>query len=118
MPKEKSTHLTPKQRNAIEILCRPEWDGTITKLCDEVGVSRKTYYEWMEKPLFVDALNKQIDKYSESMLPEAWKALQKKIAQGDTSAIKLFMEVKGKYKVNVNMSGSVVFLEGDDKIAE
>lgn len=107
-----------KQRKALEYLCDPEWSGTITKLCEDVEITRKTYYEWMQKPVFLKALNEHIDRYSESMLPEAWKALQKKIAQGDTSAIKLYMEVKGKYKLNVNMSGSVVFLEGDDKIAE
>lgn len=109
--------LTAKQRQAADILTNPEWSGNISELCKEIGISRKTYYEWLEKPIFVNYLDSQIDKYSDSELMTVWKALIKKVELGDTSAIKLYFEVKGKYKQQIEMTGAVI-LEGGDKIED
>lgn len=89
--------LKPKQRRAAELLANPEFNGTITDLCAQVGVSRNSFYRWMDSPVFLDYLEELIDKYTDSELARVWKALMRKIDQGEIQAIKLYFELKGKY---------------------
>jgi hypothetical protein len=51
----------------------------------------------MKDSRFLDYLNSQIDKYTDSEIAEVWKALVTKAKRGDISAIKLFFEMKGMY---------------------
>lgn len=117
MARPKSIELTQKQRDAAEMLASPEFKGTVTELCKKIDVSRKTYYDWMDNELFVQYVDGLIDKYSDSELMTVWKALITKVKLGDTSAIKLYFEVKGKYKQQIEMTGAVI-LEGGDKIED
>lgn len=117
MARPSATELTAKQIKAAETLADPEWLGNISKLCKEIGVSRKTYYDWLDNPIFVKYVDGLIDKYSDSELMTVWKALIDKVEKGDTSAIKLYFEVKGKYKQQIEMTGAVI-LEGGDKIED
>lgn len=73
----------------------------------EAGVSRTRFYEWMKDQRFIDYMNSQIDKYTDSELADVWKALLRKCKMGDISAIKLFFEMKGLYseKKKVELTG-------------
>lgn len=117
MARPSATELTAKQIKAAETLASPEWKGNITELCKEIGVSRKTYYDWLDNPLFVKYVDGLIDKYSDSELMTVWKSLINKVELGDTSAIKLYFEVKGRYKQQIEISGPVI-LEGGDTIED
>ena len=117
MARPSATELTAKQIKAADTLANPKWKGTITKLCKEVDVSRKTYYDWLDNPIFVKYVDGLIDKYSDSELMTAWKSLIKQIKKGNISAIKLYFELKGKYKQQIEMTGAVI-LEGGDKIED
>ena len=79
-------------------LADPEFQGTITELCFLVGVARSTFYDWIGDTDFRTYVDELIDKYTDSELSRVWKALMKLIDKGDIQAIKLYFELKGKYK--------------------
>jgi hypothetical protein len=66
----------------------------------------------MEKKSFVDYVNSLIDQYTDAELSRVWKALSLKAASGDTQAIKLFFEMKGKYREVKEINHNGFSLEG------
>ena len=107
-----------KKRKMAEMLANPEFDGNISKLCDEIGVARSTFYRWLDESDFKGYLEYLVDKYSDSELPNAWRALIKKANGGNVEALKLFFELKGKYKKEISVDGGVVFISGEDDIPD
>lgn len=83
-----------RQRKIVELLVNPDDKRTKTQKIEEAGVQKSTFYEWMKNENFLNYLNSQIDKYTSAEVPEAWKALVRKVKMGDTQAIKLFFELK------------------------
>ena len=107
-----------KRRKVAEMLANPEFDGNITRLCDEFGVARSTFYRWLDDSDFKGYLDYLIEKYSDSELPNAWRALVKKANTGNVEALKLYFELKGKYKQEIAIDGGVVFISGEDDIPD
>ena len=114
--------LCGKKLKVAEMLVNPEYNGTITQMLEECDVPSRTFYHWLEDEEFVEAVNKLVDRYTNSELPRVWKALVRQCEKGDTQAIKLFFELKGKYKrqidANVNVKSDELTeilkqLEGD-----
>lgn len=53
---------------------------TVTEICESVNISRKTYYEWRNKfPDFNKAIEEVSDRFKESILAEARRALRLKL---------------------------------------
>lgn len=100
-----------KKRKLAEMLCNPDIDMTITDLCNEVGVSRQTFYNWQKEASFNGYVEFLINSFTDSELPAAWKSLVKKMKTGNVEALKLFFEMKGKYKSQVEANLNVHKLE-------
>lgn len=107
-----------KKRKMAEMLANPEFDGNISKLCDEIGVARSTFYRWLDESDFKGYLDYLVEKYSDSELANAWRALIKKANSGNVEALKLYFELKGKYKKEIAIDGGVVFISGEDDIPD
>lgn len=90
--------MTSKQKKAGKLLADPRFTGTVADLCKEIGVGRSTFYEWMQSEVFRSYVDGLIEVYTDAELSRAWKALMKLVDQHDIQAIKLFFELKGKYK--------------------
>lgn len=90
--------LTRLQIHIAQILADPSEIRTIKKMCEEEGVPRRTFYNWVGRPEFIEFVNSLIDKYMDAELAGVWGALARKAKSGDTHAMKLFFEMKGKYK--------------------
>ena len=95
--------LTPKQLKVAELLANPDADLTKTDIIENTGVSRATFYRWLKQPEFIDHVNELIEKYTDGELAAVWKALIKKCEGGNVAAIKLYFELKGKYKQNIQV---------------
>ena len=107
-----------KKRKMAEMLANPEFDGNISKLCIEMGVARSTLYRWYDDSDFMSYVEWLIEKYTDSELANAWRALVKKANTGNVEALKLFFELKGKYKKEISVEGGVVFISGEDDIPD
>lgn len=93
-----NTALTPKQRRVAEKLADPEFSGTVTALCQECNVPRTTFYRWMANPAFLQYMEGLIERYTDGALAEVWKSLVKACTQGSVPAMRLFFELKGRFK--------------------
>lgn len=100
--------LSGKKKELAEMLTNPDFHGTIKDLCERVGVSRSSFYRWLDNKEFVSYVNALIDKYTDSELSAVWKSLIYRAKSGDVQAIKLYFELKGKYKTAVDLSGSAL----------
>lgn len=111
--------LSSEQLNAAEMLANPSYKGTKSKIIKEVGVSRSTFYNWFKNSDFLEYVNSLVDKYTDAELAEVWKALISECKGGNVQAIKLYFELKGKYKQSVDVENSgtiqiVIDKEADD----
>ena len=107
--------LSPKMKKCAEKMICPEFDGNISKLCDELKIARSTFYRWYDKKEFKQYINFLIDRYTESELFEIWKAIIETAKKGSPQALKLFFELKNLQSKNMDSTG-VVFISGEDKI--
>ena len=96
--------LNPKQLKAAELLADPDFKGTITDLCAEIGVARSTYYKWLDNEEFRHYTGSLIDKYAESDYSRAWKSLMRRVDAGDISALRLYFELQNKVKAAGSVS--------------
>ena len=92
---------TGKKLKMAQALANPDCQQSITDLCKEVGVARTTFYDWIGDNQFRVYVDELIERYTDSELSRVWKALMRKIDKGDMQAIKLYFELKGKYKEGV-----------------
>lgn len=114
--KEKDTFgLSQKMKKCAQKLISSEFDGNISKLCDELNIARSTFYRWYDKKEFKQYINYLIDKYTEAELFEIWKAIIETAKKGSPQALKLFFDLKNLQNKNIE-SSSVVFIAGEDKI--
>lgn len=107
-----------KQRKAAEMLASPEFDGNVSKLCQDLKVARSTFYRWFDNTDFNGYVNWLIEHYTNSELANVWKALIRRAVNGNVEAQKLYFELKGKYKQQLDINGGVVFISGEDEISE
>lgn len=112
----KKIQFSEKKRELAELLTNPDERLSVTEVCARVGISRKTFYVWMDNPDYRDYINKLIDSYTDSENANIWKALINKAVGGDVAAQKLYFELKDKYRNKVEMSGNVVIFSGEDDI--
>lgn len=113
--KEKFWIPTAKQQEVADRLAMPMFDGyTKKQIIKSAGISTKTFYEWVRDKNFIDYVNKLVEQYDNISLREAWKALRKRVRAGDTAAIRLYFELKGKVGGNkLNVRTTVPGEDGD-----
>lgn len=67
--------------------------GVVTTACKNVGIARKTHYEWYKED---DNYRISVDDVSEVALDFAESMLHKRIQESDTTATIFFLKTKGK----------------------
>lgn len=112
---KENVSINTKMKKCAEKLISAEFDGNISKLCDELNISRSTFYRWYEKQEFKDYIKCLIDRYTEAELFGIWKAIIDTAKKGSPQALKLFFDLKTLNNKNAN-TGSVVFIAGEDEI--
>ncbi|WP_203289840.1 phBC6A51 family helix-turn-helix protein [Metabacillus sp. cB07] len=90
--------LKPEQLRMANLLADPSETGTIVELCKKADVPRRTFYRWMEKKYFTDYVDSLIEVHTDAELGSVWKALSREAVKGNIHAIKLFFEMKQRYK--------------------
>jgi hypothetical protein len=74
---KKAESWVPNSRQVAiaELLLNPEDRRTKGEKIKSIGLPERTFYKWLKDPRFINYLNSQIDKYTNSELSEVWKAL-------------------------------------------
>ncbi|MEK3853436.1 phBC6A51 family helix-turn-helix protein [Cytobacillus sp. FSL H8-0458] len=107
--------LNGKQIEVAQILADPSETRTIKAICEDIELPRRTFYNWVGKKEFVEFVNSLIDKYTDAELAGVWGALARKARTGDTHAMKLFFELKGKYKEVKEINHNIDNLTDEDR---
>lgn len=107
------SRLSKKQRETAEMLAEPEFTGTKTELLKKTGVPRTTFYRWLKNQEFIQYVNELIKLHTDSELGTVWNALIERCKVGDVAAIKLYFEMKGKYKQKIETDFQPVFIIDD-----
>lgn len=118
MANKNNTTLPPKMIKCAKRLVSCEFDGNISKLCEQLGISRSTFYKWYEKKEFKDYVKHLIKDYTESELVGVWKAVVEAAKKGNAQALKLFFDLKNLQNQDGDAGSGVVFISGEDKIEE
>lgn len=67
--------------------------GNISKACAAVGISRRTYYNWVEKD---KEFKEEVENISEFVIDEVENHLFDQIKEGSTAATIFYLKTKGK----------------------
>ena len=92
---------------AAEMLANPEVK-TNKEIYESLDIPKSTFYDWKDRQEFIDMVNEKVDKYTDQALPDVWDALIKQATSGSTNAIKLYFELKNKYKQTHEIQGEKV----------
>jgi acyl-CoA-binding protein len=75
---------------------------------------RRTFYNWVGRKEFLEFVNSLVERNTDAELSKVWGALARKAGSGDTNAIKLFFEMKGKYKTVTEVNHNFDNLSEDE----
>ena len=89
-----NTVIDARMAIAAELLANPDFSGTKEDIAREAGVTRQTLYRWLRNPDFVALVNSLVSQYADAELAMVWKALCRKIQDGDMQAIRLYFELR------------------------
>lgn len=88
--------------------------GVLAPVCEELKIDRRTVCQWRQDDPEFDA---QMEAAREQRLDFAESALFKKIAEGDTSAIKFYLRTHGRARGYIEQTPfDDKFKEGDDNL--
>lgn len=118
MKGKSKNNLSAKMRKCADRMLSDDFDGNITKLCEELGIARSTFYKWYERDDFKDYIKTLINKYTESEFVNVWKVTVEAAKKGNLQALKLLFDFKNLEKKDALTSESVVFISGEDNIEE
>ena len=69
--------------------------GVVTTACKKVGISRRTFYDWMQKD---KDFAKQVKDIEDIALDFAESQLHRQIKDGNTTATIFYLKTKGKHR--------------------
>lgn len=104
---------TPKQRIVLEIAAQGE-KTSITAICKEAKIDRKTIYTWFKNADFMKAWNDTWTTPVERQMPPMMAAQIKKALKGNTFAFQALLNASGKMikRVDVTSGGEPLHIVG------
>lgn len=116
MKKQKA--LKTNMKRCAEMIVSSDFDGNISKLCEELGIARSTYYKWIDREDFREYIKTLINQYTDSELVNIWKTVVESAKKGNLQALKLLIDFKNSQKVTDEEKDKVVFISGEERIEE
>jgi hypothetical protein len=94
---------TLKQLKMQELEANPFDDRTVEEKAKELGIAKRTVYVWRERPGWQDAVYDIARRWIGGKAPKVLRSLVHKANTGDAQAIKLYLEVIGRYTQKTEM---------------
>jgi len=97
---------SPLQAKVFDAAQKPGVGRTITAICKEAGIDRKTFYRWMTgDPGFKEAWENIWEGSVKRHMPAVIAAMVEKARKGDVNAARLLAEMGGMLKQRVSIGG-------------
>ena len=110
-----------RQKKVLDAAQEAGINRTITQTCEEAGVPRRTFYNWLVEEGFAEAWDKVWRCAITRHLPSIVAALVSKARKGDVPAARLLADMAGVVKQVHEVSspeGMTIMLTWDDDNAE
>lgn len=101
----KDNNTAQRQQIFLEALKKNLY--VITAACEQTGIPRRTYYDWMK---YDQEFKSKVEEVEEMQIEFAETQLLKKIKEGSEKAIIFFLRTKGRkkgYGENLSVDGSL-----------
>lgn len=95
--RKNESRLSPIQIAAAETMLNPYDKRGQTSKLKALGIKPATYHGWTSNKLFSEYMKQRSEDLFGNAMPAAQDALVRKMMAGETSAIKLYMEIQGRY---------------------
>lgn len=105
--------LNSKQKKAAEFLIADSFDMDLTGICEKIGISINTFIQWLETDEFCGYIENLTGKAVIENFPAVWKSLLEQCKKGNVQAIKLYFELKDKYKQDTDTAAKLVNILDD-----
>lgn len=99
--------LTPQQILVANKIFNFHDKDSMRMFLENLGVTTAQYSAWLRDPVFQEHLSKRADDYFKNADHIANRELVKAMDRGDQNAIKLYLEMRGRYSRNINVNFSV-----------
>ena len=109
---DKIKGLTKKQKMTADALTNISYEGTLEDICQDFSISKDTLYQWLAEEEFRSYMDLILSGKTLSAMTSVWKSLLNQCAEGNIQAIKLYFELKGKYK------GEKSSVKADNRVIE
>lgn len=96
-----------QKRELARMMADPNDMRNISEMCQELGISRQTYYNWIADEKFLFEVSNLVDRFTDAELGSVWKALIAKCKDGELGAISMYFEMKGKYQKSSEVDGNI-----------
>jgi len=100
-PKQKPWTPSTKQVEAVKLMVDLEVRYTKTEVCQRVGVTRETLYNWLSNENFKQYFREMLHLESEPYLMDAFRCLTKAMKRGNVPAAMKFLELKKMFAPSV-----------------
>lgn len=90
--------MTKKQKLAADALTNIGYEGTLEDICLEFDIAKETLYGWLSDERFREYMDMVLNGRTFSAMTGVWKSLLDQCGEGNIQAIKLYFELKGKYR--------------------
>ena len=97
--------LTYRQSLALESLCNRELGESYTTIAERAGVSRTTFWRYMENPVFMAEFQKRVRMEFRGARMMVAHALINSAISGDNGAQKLFWQLSGLLQESIELTG-------------
>lgn len=88
-----------------EMLANPTDYKSDKEIYSSLGISHDTFYRWLREDTEITHYAAYlIERYTDKELGAVWAALIRECKKGDVRAIKLYFELKGRYKQQIDVS--------------
>ncbi len=95
-----------------DALTNISYEGTLEDICQDFSISKDTLYQWLAEEEFRSYMDLILSGKTLSAMTSVWKSLLNQCAEGNIQAIKLYFELKGKYK------GEKSLVKADNRVIE
>jgi hypothetical protein len=95
----------PKQIKMIELLIDLDDRRNKEEKCKEVGISRRTLYNWFQDANFVAYMNNRLELSTDAELVDMWRSLKSVAKRGNVQALRTYFELKGKLRNQMEVTG-------------
>lgn len=104
-----------RMQKALAVLASIHAAGSSADAAKAAGVSLDTLLKWFSHPEFRDRLRLMTEQESDSARAEVWHALLEKCRAGDSSAIRLYFDLKDRKSDPLPSTHQVIIIDDISK---